>query len=163
MIVRAARRRPAKLPPGKAELRRFWIAAVLTLPLAAQMLSMFESGAQTHQDLLPRWLQLLLATPVQFWIGWRFYDGAWKALRGGGANMDVLVALGTSMAYVFSLVVTVSGAADLHVYFEASAAVITLVLLGKLLEARAKAKTTEAIEALIRLQPRTARVERDGN
>jgi Cu+-exporting ATPase len=91
-----------------------------------------------------------------------FYDGAWKALRGGGANMDVLVALGTTMAYTFSLVVTITGAANLHVYFEASAAVITLVLLGKLLEARAKAKTTEAIEALIRLQPRTARVERDG-
>ncbi len=146
----------------RAELRRFWISAALTLPLAAPMLGMFNPGADAHPDLLPRWLQLLLATPVQFWIGWRFYDGAWKALRSGGANMDVLVALGTSMAYGFSLVVTLSLAADLHVYFEASAAVITLVLLGKLLEARAKAKTSEAIEALIRLQPRTARVERDG-
>ncbi|MEF8713110.1 MAG: heavy metal translocating P-type ATPase [Accumulibacter sp.] len=146
----------------RAELRRFWISAALTLPLVAPMLAMFNPGADAHQDLLPRWLQLLLATPVQFWIGWRFYDGAWKALRSGGANMDVLVALGTSMAYGFSLVVTLSLAADLHVYFEASAAVITLVLLGKLLEARAKAKTSEAIEALIRLQPRTARVERDG-
>ena len=76
--------------------------------------------------------------------------------------MDVLVALGTSMAYGFSLFVTVSGAAHLHVYFEASAAVITLVLLGKLLESRAKARTTDAIEALVRLQPKTARVERDG-
>ena len=149
-----------KLATRQTELRHFWIAAVLTLPLSAQMLTMFGSGA--HHDLLPRWLQLILATPVQFWIGWRFYDGAWKALRGGGANMDVLVALGTTMAYVFSLVVTLSGAAHLHVYFEASAAVITLVLLGKLLEARAKAKTTEAIEALLRLQPKTARVERDG-
>jgi Cu+-exporting ATPase len=119
-------------------------------------------GGQAHPDLLPRWLQLALATPVQFWIGWRFYAGAWKALRGGGANMDLLVALGTSMAYGFSLFVTVSGAAHLHVYFEASAAVITLVLLGKLLEARAKARTTDAIEALVRLQPKTARVERDG-
>ncbi len=146
----------------RAELRRFWISAALTLPLVAPMLAMFNPGADAHQDLLPRWLQLLLATPVQFWIGWRFYDGAWKALRSGGANMDVLVALGTSMAYGFSLVVTLSLAADLHVYFEASTAVITLVLLGKLLEARAKAKTSEAIEALIRLQPRTARVERDG-
>jgi Cu+-exporting ATPase len=72
------------------------------------MLTMFDGGAARHQDLLPRWLQLGLATPVQFWIGWRFYDGAWKALRGGGANMDVLVALGTSMAYGFSLVVTLS-------------------------------------------------------
>ena len=150
-----------KAAKRRSELRRFWISTALTLPLAAQMLVMFEPGGQ-HHDLLPRWWQLLLATPVQFWIGWRFYDGAWKALRGGGANMDVLVALGTSMAYGFSLVVTVFGANSLHVYFEASAAVITLVLLGKLLEANAKAKTTEAIAALIRLQPRTARVERDG-
>ncbi len=151
-----------KMAAEKAELRRFWIAAALTLPLVAQMLSMFDGSAQAHQDPLPRWLQLGLATPVQFWVGWRFYDGAWKALRGGGANMDLLVALGTSMAYGFSLFVTVSGASHLHVYFEASAAVITLVLLGKVLEARAKARTTDAIEALVRLQPKSARVERDG-
>ena len=153
-----------KLAVYQAELRRFWISAALTLPLVAQMATMF-SGADwggLHEDMLPRWLQLALATPVQFWIGWRFYDGGWKALRGGGANMDVLVALGTSMAYVFSLVVTLAGLDHLHVYFEASAAVITLVLLGKLLEARAKAKTTAAIEALVRLQPKTACVERDG-
>ena len=153
-----------KLAVYQAELRRFWISAALTLPLVAQMATMF-SGADwggLHEDMLPRWLQLALATPVQFWIGWRFYDGGWKALRGGGANMDVLVALGTSMAYVFSLIVTLAGLNHLHVYFEASAAVITLVLLGKLLEARAKAKTTAAIEALVRLQPKTARVERDG-
>ena len=151
-----------KVAAERAELRRFWIAAVLTLPLAAPMLTMFGAGAHDQHDVLPRWLQLVLATPVQFWIGARFYAGAWKALRGGGASMDVLVALGTTMAYGFSLVVTVSGATDLHVYFEASAAVITLVLLGKLLEARAKARTTDAIEALVRLQPKTARVERDG-
>ena len=151
-----------KLAAYQAELRRFWISAVLTLPLVAQMVTMFGGDLGHHQDLLPRWLQLLLATPVQFWVGWRFYDGGWKALRGGGANMDVLVALGTTMAYVFSLVVTLFGFAHLHVYFEASAAVITLVLLGKLLEARAKAKTTAAIEALVRLQPKTARVERNG-
>ncbi|MBI4741121.1 MAG: cadmium-translocating P-type ATPase [Betaproteobacteria bacterium] len=160
-----------KLAAYRAELRRFWISAALTLPLVAQMATMFGGdGWSGHahdemsgmSDLLPRWLQLLLATPVQFWIGWRFYDGGWKALRGGGANMDVLVALGTSMAYAFSLVVTLFGLTHLHVYFEASAAVITLVLLGKLLEARAKAKTTAAIEALVRLQPKTARVERDG-
>ena len=150
-----------KLAAYQAELRRFWISAALTLPLVAQMVTMFN-GDLHHQDLLPRWLQLLLATPVQFWIGWRFYDGGWKALRGGGANMDVLVALGTTMAYAFSLVVTLFGFDHLHVYFEASAAVITLVLLGKLLEARAKAKTTAAIEALVRLQPKTARVERNG-
>ena len=151
-----------KLAAYRAELRRFWISAALTLPLVVQMVTMFGGDPGHHQDVLPRWLQLLLATPVQFWIGWRFYDGGWKALRGGGANMDVLVALGTTMAYVFSLVVTLFGFAHLHVYFEASAAVITLVLLGKLLEARAKAKTTAAIEALVRLQPKTARVERGG-
>ena len=141
------------------EIRRFWIAVVLTLPLVGQMLFMF--GEHGHQNELSRWLQLALATPVQFWIGWRFYDGAYKSLQGGGANMDVLVALGTSMAWGFSAVVTVFGL-DQHVYFEGGAAVITLVLLGKLLEARAKARTSEAIESLIRLQPRTALVERNG-
>ena len=154
-----------KLAVYEAELRRFWIAAALTLPLVAQMLTMFSGAGwsgHAHQDLLPRWLQLGLATPVQFWIGARFYEGGWKSLRGGGANMDVLVALGTSAAYFFSLIVTLGAIDSLPVYFEASAAVITLVLLGKLLEARAKAKTTVAIEALLRLQPKTARVERNG-
>ena len=149
----------------RAELRRFRFAAVLTVPLLLQMLWMFGAAGGHGADPLPRWLQLVLATPVQFWIGWRFYDGAWKSLRGGGwrgANMDVLVALGTSMAWGFSAVVTVFGLAHLHVYFEASAAVITLVLMGKLLEARAKAGTNAAIEALVKLQPRIARVERDG-
>src|SRR5262245_15287319 len=86
--------------------RRFWIAAALTLPLVAQMGWML-GGA--HADVLPRGLQLLLATPVQFWIGWRFYIGAWHALRGGGANMDVLVALGTTAAYLYSAAVTLFG------------------------------------------------------
>ena len=153
------REKAAKLQVYRNELRRFWIAVALTLPLVGQMF--FMLGEHGHQNELPRWFQLALATPVQFWIGWRFYDGGFKALRGGGANMDVLVALGTSMAWGFSAVVTVL-ALDQHVYFEGGAAVITLVLLGKLLEAGAKAKTSEAIEALIRLQPKTARVERDG-
>ena len=142
------------------ELRRFWIAAALTLPLVAQMAFMF--GAQSHADVIPRWLQLLLATPVQFWIGWRFYVGGFNAIRGGAGNMDVLVALGTSMAWAYSLVVTLWSLHHQHVYFEASATVITLVLLGKILEARAKAKTSAAIEALAKLQPQTARVERGG-
>ncbi len=140
------------------ELGQFWIAAALTLPLVAQMLIMFAGG---HQELLPRWLQFALATPVQFWIGRRFYVGAWHALRGGGANMDVLIALGTSMAYCFSAVVALWHLPQ-HMYFEASAAIITLVLMGKLLEARAKGKTSAAIEDLIRLQPKTALIERDG-
>jgi Cu+-exporting ATPase len=143
----------------RSELRLLWVSVALSLPLVAQMFSMF---GQAHAELLPRWIQLMLATPVQFWIGRRFYVGGWKALRGGGANMDVLVALGTTMAWGLSTVVTLAGLEHQHVYFEASAVIITLVLLGKLLEARAKLKTSAAIEALVRLQPRTARVERDG-
>ncbi len=146
----------------KSDIRQLWIAFGLTLPLVAPMLGMLDPSAQVHADILPRALQLALATPVQFWIGWRFYRGAANALRSGAANMDVLVALGTSMAYLFSAFVTLADLHHLHVYFEASAAVITLVLLGKQLEARARARTNEAIEHLARLQPKTARVERHG-
>ena len=141
------------------QLRQFWSAFALTLPLVVEMTWMFTGH---HANVVPRWLQLTLATPVQFWIGRRFYVGAWHALRGGGANMDVLVALGTSAAYLFSAAVVFFGAHEQHVYFEASAAIITLVLMGKLLEARAKSRTSAAIEQLLQLQPRTARVERDG-
>lgn len=153
-------------PLGKArkaallqrETRHFWIAAALTLPLMAEMVAMFSG----YHEFVPRWVQLLLATPVQFWIGARFYVGAFHALRGGAANMDVLIALGTTMAWVISAYATLTDRHDLHVYFEASAAVITLVLLGKVMEARAKARTSSAIEALIQMAPKTARVERDG-
>jgi len=137
------------------------IAAILTAPFVVQMVLMFVPGTVMHDELLPRWLQLALATPVQFVIGRRFYAGAWHALRGGGANMDVLIVLGTSIAWLWSATVTLLGL-HAHVYFEASAAIITLVLLGKALEARARAGTSAAIEALLRLQPKTARVERDG-
>jgi Cu+-exporting ATPase len=144
----------------QSEVTRFVIAAVLTLPFLGQMIAMLFG----RHDLLPLWLQFALATPVQFWIGKRFYSGAWNALRGGGANMDVLVALGTTMAYSYSAVVVALGPPYLqqHVYFEASAMIITLVLLGKLLEMRARAKASTAIEALLRLQPKTATLERDG-
>jgi Cu+-exporting ATPase len=153
-----------KLAIYRDELRRFWISAALTLPLVAQMAFMFGAAGDTnsHDDVLPRWLQLLLATPVQFWIGWRFYAGGFNAIRGGAGNMDVLVALGTTMAWAYSFVVTVWNLHHQHVYFEASATVITLVLLGKILEARAKARTSAAIESLAKLQPQTARIERDG-
>jgi Cu+-exporting ATPase len=138
-------------------LRQFTIAAVLTAPFLVEMSAMFSG----QHGILPGWLQWALATPVQFWCGWRFYRGAWNALRGGGANMDVLVALGTSVAYGFSAVVLWFGLAQ-HLYFEAGAVVITLVLLGKYLEARARAKAAQALEALARLQPKTAWVERGG-
>ena len=141
------------------ELRVFLLAALLTLPLLAQMVPML-SGAQ-HVEWMPPWLQWLLATPVQFWAGRRFYSGAWNSVRDGGANMDVLVVLGTSAAYFFSVAVVLLDLGG-HVYFEASAAVITLVRLGKLLEARAKSRTSTAIEQLIGLQPRTTWVERAG-
>jgi Cu+-exporting ATPase len=145
--------------------REFWISVALTLPLVLPMIPMFASGdlsASAHRDIVPRWLQLILATPVQFWTGRRFYVGAWHSLRGGGANMDVLIALGTTMAWLLSAAVTLLGLAHEHVYFEASAAVVTLVLLGKLLEARAKAGTSTALQSLLKLQPRTAFIERDG-
>ncbi|HEX4985687.1 MAG TPA: heavy metal translocating P-type ATPase [Burkholderiales bacterium] len=143
----------------RRERQRFLVAAILTLPLLAQMPAMMGGG---HAEWIPRWVQWLLATPVQFWVGWRFYRGAWSALRGGSANMDVLVALGTTMAYGFSTVVTALGWHQQHVYFEAGAAVITLVLLGKLLEARARGRTSEAVERLLDLQPARVSVERDG-
>jgi Cu+-exporting ATPase len=155
----AAEEKARRADAYRAELRLFWISVALSLPLLLGMFSMF---GQAHTELLPRWLQLALATPVQFWIGRRFYVGGYKALRGGGANMDVLIALGTTMAYGLSAVVTLLGLQHQHVYFEASAVIITLVLMGKLLEARAKLRTSAAIEALVRLQPKTARVERDG-
>jgi P-type Cu+ transporter len=156
-----AEEKARKLATYQAEVKRFWIAVALTLPLIGQMLFMFGTGADVHADVLPRWLQFALATPVQFWIGWRFYVGGFNAIRGGSGNMDVLVAFGTTMAWIYSAVVTVFGLHQ-HVYFEASATVITLVLLGKILEARAKAKTSAAIEALVKLQPQTAHIERDG-
>ena len=158
--------RVRKRDEWQASLKLFWFAAAMTLPLAIQMPAMFglwPGGREgIDHEFVPRWLQCMLATPVQFWAGARFYRGAWNALRGGGANMDVLVALGTSMAWLYSTVVTLAGWHGLHVYFEASAMVITLVLLGKLLEARAKARTSEALDALLRLQPWRAWVEQDG-
>ena len=147
----------------RQEKRRFAISVALTLPLLIEMVMMFS---KSHAMFLPGWLQFALATPVQFWIGRRFYNGAWSSIKGGGANMDVLVALGTSAAYLFSCTVLLANIVDMGfgmpLYFEASATLITLILLGKLLEARAKGKASSALEALINLQPKTAHVERDG-
>jgi len=140
---------------------QFIISLFLTAPLLAEMLFMLPLWGQHEHGLLPLWLQGLLATPVQFWIGKRFFLGAWHSLRGGGANMDVLVALGTSAAYFLSCAVLLFNL-NQPVYFEASATIITLVLLGKLLEARAKGHASAALEALINLQPKLAHVERDG-
>ena len=147
----------------RKEQIRFAISVALTLPLLIEMVMMFTGS---HAMFLPGWLQFALATPVQFWIGQRFYNGAWSSIKGGGANMDVLVALGTSAAYLFSCTVLLANTFEMGMgmplYFEASAMLITLILLGKLLEARAKGKASSALEALINLQPKTAHVERDG-
>lgn len=135
----------------------FILSAILSLPLFS---AMFFHMAGIHTILTNGWFQLALATPVQFIIGYRFYKGAYNSLRGGGANMDVLVSMGTSAAYFYSIYNLIKGVHEF--YFEASAVIITLILLGKTFEAVAKGKTSEAIKKLMGLQPRTARVIRDG-
>jgi Cu+-exporting ATPase len=143
------------------EARHLWIATALSLPLAAPMLGLLFG----EHWMLPGWVQFALATPVQFWLGARFYRAAWRAVRAGTGNMDLLVALGTSAAYglsVYHLLAGVAHHGPAPLYFEASAVIITLILLGKYLEARAKRQTTEAIRALQALRPGTARVRRNG-
>ncbi|NVM77811.1 Cu+-exporting ATPase [Duganella sp. SG902] len=134
------------------------MAALFSLPL---LLPMLLELAGIHWMLDGR-LQWLLATPVQFWLGARFYRAGWLAARARSGNMDLLVAIGTSAAYGLSVYQLLSAAAMPHLYFEASSVVITLVLLGKWLEARAKRQTTAAIRALQTLRPESARVRRDG-
>ena len=133
------------------------LAALLSVPLVAPML-LQPFGVHW---MLPGWLQLLLATPVQFWLGARFYRAGWKALRAGAGNMDLLVAIGTSAAYFLSLWQLANGGGG-HLYFESAAVVVTLVLLGKWLEGRAKHQTVAAIRALEALRPAEAIVRRDG-
>jgi Cu+-exporting ATPase len=124
-------------------------------------------GPWAHEPWV-NWVFLLLATPVQFYVGKDYYVGGYKSLRNGSANMDVLVAMGSSVAYFYSVAVLLaktfwqSEALGAHVYFETSAVIITLIVLGKLLEARAKGRTSEAIKKLMGLQAKTARVVRDG-
>jgi len=150
-------------PQAAKELPDWWpvaLGAALTLPLLAPMLLRLIG----IDWMLGPWVQAALATPVQFGLGWRFYRAGWKAVRAGAGNMDLLVALGTSAAYglsVYLLFKHVDHGAP-HLYFEASAAVITLVRLGKWLEGRAKRQTTDAIRALNALRPATARVRRGG-
>ncbi|HEY9076303.1 MAG TPA: heavy metal translocating P-type ATPase [Anaerolineaceae bacterium] len=143
--------------------RYLTIGIIFTLPL-------FVLSMGVDLGLLPmalmdspwaRWLMFVLATPVQFYVGWQYYVGAYKSLRNGSANMDVLVAMGSSAAYLYSLPVLL----DLytgHVYFETAAVIITLIKLGKFLEARARGRTSEAIKKLMGLRSKTARVVRGG-
>ncbi|MGH8169150.1 MAG: heavy metal translocating P-type ATPase [Steroidobacteraceae bacterium] len=144
-IARAEERRMT------AESRRLAAAVVLSVPLLTPMLGVMQPG----------WLQLALATPVQFLIGARFYVSAWKALRARVGNMDLLVALGTSAAYFYSIYLLLAGTAETHLYFDSAAVVIALVTVGKWLEMRAKRSTTAQIRALMSLRPETARVVRE--
>ena len=148
--------------------RKFWTGVAFAGPLF--VLSMARDfglvGMWAHEPWV-NWLMLVLATPVQFYVGADYYVGGWKSLRNGAANMDVLVALGSSVAYVYSVVVAVAltlgtAAVGDHVYFETAALIITLIKLGKLLEVRAKGETGEAIRELMALRPARARVVRDG-
>jgi Cu+-exporting ATPase len=144
---------------NRHDLRLLVLSALLTLPLMLDMGLEMTGG----HAIVPPWVQLILAALVQFGIGGRFYAGAWASLRGGSGNMDVLVVLGTSAAFGLSAYRVLSGEAH-HgtLYFEGSAAVVTLVLLGKALENHARHSAAGAIRALMRLKPATARVERDG-
>ncbi|MBO8164895.1 MAG: copper-translocating P-type ATPase [Brevibacillus sp.] len=149
--------------------RKVIISALLSFPLLWAMVSHFSltSFVWLPELFMNPWFQLALATPVQFVIGKQFYVGAYKALRNKSANMDVLVALGTSAAYFYSLYLTLQSLNTMHghqveLYYETSAILITLILLGKLMEALAKGRSSEAIKSLMGLQAKTALVVRDG-
>ncbi|MED3785067.1 heavy metal translocating P-type ATPase [Geobacillus stearothermophilus] len=152
----------------KQKQRQLAISIILSLPLLYTMLAHmpFDIGLPMPHLLMNPWFQLLFATPVQFYIGGPFYVGAYRALRNKSANMDVLVALGTSAAYVYSLyeALRTLGNPDYmpRLYFETSAVLITLVLVGKYVEALAKGRTTEAISKLVSLQAKEATVIRHG-
>jgi len=161
----------AEAAARKAEVRHQWkrfiVGIGFSLPLF--LMSMGRDvhllGTWAHAAWV-NWLFWALATPVQFYVGRDYYVGGYRSLRNGSANMDVLVAMGSSVAYFYSIAVLVaetlgSHALGMHVYFETSAVIITLIVLGKLLEARAKGHTSEAIKKLMGLQPKTARVLRD--
>jgi len=138
------------------ERRHLWLALALSLPLVLPMLAI-PFGVHA---MLPGWVQFALATPVQFWLGARFYRAGWHALKARSGNMDLLVALGTSAGYGLSVWHLLAGGHHAPLYFEASAVVIALVLVGKRLETRARRQTTAAIRALQALRPATARVRR---
>jgi Cu+-exporting ATPase len=139
---------------------RFIVAAILTVPIVVMMLTPSFTGMN--------YLLWALATPVQFWAGWRFYKSAWGALRHRTSDMNTLIAVGSSAAYIYSVIATVfphvftANGIQADVYFDTSAAIITLILLGRYLEARAKGQTSEAIKKLIGLQPKNAMVFRNG-
>ncbi len=158
----------ARLAEIDHQKHRLLVGVIFTLPLFVLSMSRdFGLLGEWAEAAWVNWFFLALATPVQFYVGWDYYVGAYKSLRGGSANMDVLVALGTSVAYFYSVAVILALAAGSHaighhVYLETSAMIITLVVLGKLLEARAKGQTSAAIKALMGLRAKTAWVIREG-
>ncbi|MED0969538.1 heavy metal translocating P-type ATPase [Bacillus paramycoides] len=157
-----------RLQEIERQKKKFIISFVLSFPLLWAMVSHFSftSFIYLPDMLMNPWVQLALATPVQFIIGGQFYIGAYKALRNKIANMDVLVALGTSAAYFYSVYLSIQSIGSSEhmtdLYFETSAVLITLIILGKLFEAKAKGRSSEAIKKLMGLQAKTATVVRDG-
>ncbi|MGN9866587.1 heavy metal translocating P-type ATPase [Bacillus swezeyi] len=147
---------------------KFIFSAVLSFPLLWTMVSHFQftSFIWLPEMFMDPWVQFALATPVQFIVGRQFYAGAYKALRNKSANMDVLVALGTSAAYFYSLYLSMKSlGSDQHavgLYYETSAILLTLIILGKLFEAKAKGRSSEAIKKLMGLQAKTATIVRNG-
>ncbi|WP_394237560.1 heavy metal translocating P-type ATPase [Niallia oryzisoli] len=147
---------------------KFLFSAILSVPLLWAMFGHFSftSGLYVPEALMNPWVQMALATPVQFIIGKQFYVGAYKALKNKSANMDVLVALGTSAAYFYSVYLAIqtlgNNSHSVGLYFETSAILITLIILGKLFEAKAKGRSSEAIKKLMGLQAKTATVIRNG-
>ena len=147
---------------------KFIFSVILSLPLLWAMVGHFSftSFLYVPEAFMNPWVQMALATPVQFFIGKQFYVGAYKALKNKSANMDVLVALGTSAAYFYSVYLAIqtigNNAHSVGLYFETSAVLITLIILGKLFEAKAKGRSSEAIKKLMGLQAKTATVFRDG-
>jgi len=156
----AAAEDDAEARAARRDLIELAVAAALSLPLVAQMVAM-AAGTGWH---LPGWVELVLATPVQLWIGRRFYKAAWGALKQRSGNMDQLVVMGTSAAYLYSVYLLASegAAASGSLYFEASAVIITLVLMGKVLEARAKRSASAALRELMNLRPQRANVLKGG-
>ncbi|MGE7880619.1 heavy metal translocating P-type ATPase [Bacillus sp. NPDC094077] len=157
-----------RLQEIERQKKKFLISFILSFPLLWAMVSHFSftSFIYLPDMLMNPWVQLALATPVQFIIGGQFYIGAYKALRNKSANMDVLVALGTSAAYFYSVYLSIQSIGSSEhmtdLYFETSAVLITLIILGKLFEAKAKGRSSEAIKKLMGLQAKTATVMRDG-
>ncbi|WP_214484943.1 copper-translocating P-type ATPase, partial [Bacillus sp. SM2101] len=152
----------------KEKKTKLFISILLSLPLLYSMVghAPWDLGIPMPSFIMNPWFQFILATPVQFYVGWQFYVGAYKSLRNKSANMDVLVALGTSAAYFYSVVEALRTLGNPqympHLYFETSAVLITLILVGKLFESLAKGRTTEAISKLLNLQAKEATVIRNG-